>query len=108
MQKRVPPFELRQNVLDLLFRNRDAIGTKFHIRRIGVYGSVNRGEENEKSDIDILIDFETGYATLRNYMNLRRYLQAFFSREVDLVTYGSISPHIRPWVDREVIWVGER
>jgi predicted nucleotidyltransferase len=43
---------------------------------------------------------------LRNYMNLRRYLQAFFSRKVDLVTYGSLSPHIRPFVDREVIWVG--
>lgn len=95
-------------MLDLLSRNRDAIGTTFRIRRIGVYGSVNRGEESEKSDIDILIEFETGYATLRNYMNLRRYLQAFFSREVDLVTYGSLSPSLRSWVDREVIWVGER
>jgi len=107
MQKRVPSSELRRHVLDLLSRNRDAISANFHIRRIGIYGSVNRGEENEKSDIDILIDFESGYATLRNYMNLRRYLQAFFSRNIDLVTYGSLSPYIRPWVDREVIWVGE-
>ena len=106
MQTRVQSSKLRQNVLDLLTQNRDAISAKFHIRRIGIYGSVNRGEENEKSDIDILIDFETGYATLRNYMNLQRYLQAFFSRKVDLVTYGSLSPHIRPFVVREVVWVG--
>jgi hypothetical protein len=106
MQTRVRSTILRQNVLDLLTQHHDAITAKFHIRQIGLYGSVIRGEENEMSDIDILIDFETGYATLRNYMNLKRYLQTFFSRKVDLVTYGSLSPHIRPFVDREVVWVG--
>ena len=107
MQSPASSSMLRKNVVDILRQHRMAIIRQFHIRRVGIYGSVNRGEENEKSDIDILIDFESGYATLRNYMNLSRYLQALFTRNVDLVTTGSLSPHIRPLVEREVTWIEE-
>ena len=108
MQSPLPAKELRSGVILLLTNQRDTIKDKFHVRRIGIFGSVIREEERDDSDVDILVGFEHGQATLRNYMSLRRYIQSLFKREVDLVTTGSLSPYIRPYVEREVIWVAER
>ena len=52
--------------------------------------------------------FKSGQATLRNYMSLRRFIQSLMQRDVDLVTTGSLSPYIRPYVEREVVWIAER
>ena len=41
-------------------------------------------------------------------MNLRRFIQSLMQRDVDLVTTGSLSPYIRPYVEREVVWIAER
>jgi len=38
----------------------DQIATKFGIRKIYLFGSVARGESTEVSDIDFLIELETG------------------------------------------------
>lgn len=105
MQSRITEPSLRHGVLSLLKTNSDTIKKQFHVQRIGIYGSVIRGEERDDSDVDILVDFECGYSTLKNYMSLRRYMQALFSRKIDLVTTGSLSPYIRPDVEREVVWV---
>ena len=106
MQERVTDTMQRKDVINLLSRLKNQIETRYHVRRIGVFGSVSRDQISEKSDIDILIDFETGFATMRNYMSLHRYLQSLFPRKIDLVTYGSLSPYIRPEVDNEVLWLG--
>ncbi|MCX6689053.1 MAG: nucleotidyltransferase family protein [Methanoregula sp.] len=108
MQSPLPAKELRPSVISLLTNHRDTIKDQFRVRRIGIFGSVIRGEEHDDSDVDILVDFEHGQATLRNYMSLRRYIQSLFKRDVDLVTTGSLSPYIRPYVEQEVIWIAER
>ncbi len=40
-------------------KNRDKI-RGFGVKRIGLFGSYIRGKQNERSDIDILIEFEKG------------------------------------------------
>lgn len=108
MQERMAVTITRQDVVDLLSGIRTDLATRYHVRRIGLFGSVGRNQNSEKSDIDILIDFETGFSTMRNYMNLQRYLQGIFPRKIDLVTYGSLSPYIKTGIDHEVLWIGER
>lgn len=39
----------------------EALGLKFGAKRIRVFGSVARGEENDRSELDFLIDFPRGY-----------------------------------------------
>jgi len=106
MQSRIPEPPLRHGVFSLIRTNSEIIKKQFHVRRIGLFGSVIRGEEREDSDVDILVDFECGHSTLHNYMSLQRFMQALFSRKIDLVTTGSLSPYIRPDIEREVVWVG--
>jgi len=82
-----------------------AIRTQFGVTKIGIFGSFARGEQTKKSDVDVLVDFAQGYATLRNFVGLADYLEALFKRKVDLLTVGGIDKYIRPYVEAEVIWI---
>ncbi len=82
-----------------------AIRTKFGVTRIGIFGSFARGEQTRKSDVDILVDFAEGYATLKNFIGLSDYLEDLFRRKVDLLTEPSLSNLIRPYIEQDVIWV---
>lgn len=77
---------------------------QFAVKKIGIFGSTARGTSSPSSDIDILVEFEKGGATFDHYMELIFYLEDVFKKPVDLVTTGSISPYMKPEIDREVIW----
>jgi predicted nucleotidyltransferase len=82
-----------------------AIRSRFGVTRIGIFGSFARGEQTRKSDVDILVDFADGYATLRNFVGLSDYLETLFRRKVDLLTEPSLSGLIRPYIEQDVIWI---
>jgi len=58
---------------------------KFEVMRIGLFGSYAMNKQTDKSDIDILVEFEKGKKTFDNYMNLKFFLEALFKCKVDLV-----------------------
>lgn len=64
---------------DLLRILRSHKGKELH-----VFGSVVRGEDSPDSDIDFLVTLEEG-ASLFDHIELRRALEAFLGRHVDLV-----------------------
>ncbi|WP_298669524.1 nucleotidyltransferase family protein [uncultured Methanofollis sp.] len=43
----------RSNVLATLADLKDELATRFHVAKIGVFGSVSRDEQTPESDIDI-------------------------------------------------------
>jgi len=75
---------------------------KYKVKRIGLFGSYVRGEEKKNSDIDFLVEFEE--PTFDNFMELVFFLEDLFGRKVDLITPGSLSPYIFPYVEKEVKW----
>ena len=80
------------------------------VQKAWLFGSVARGEENEKSDIDILFvpDRSNGPFTLFTmggmYMDLRKLL----GREIDLIEDGSLRPYAVENVERDKILIYER
>ena len=54
---------------------------------------------------DILVDFPPEKGVYRKFIYLADELEELFGRSVDLVTVKGLSPYIRPYVEREVIWV---
>jgi len=53
--------------------------------RIGIFGSFARHEENEDSDIDILVKFKETISLL-DLVRIHRELSALLGKKVDLVT----------------------
>lgn len=91
-------------VVEILKGHEKAIRERYHVRRIGVFGSFARGEEKEGSDIDFLIELEEKYETFDNYMELKFFLEDLFGRKVDLVTVDALRPQLRDDILQEVVY----
>ena len=63
-------------------------------RNVRVFGSVARGEAREDSDIDLLVDIESG-PSLLDAVGLWLDLQELLGRKVDLLTEGGVNRHLR-------------
>ena len=93
-------------LLDTLRHRRheiNALGREFGARRIRVFGSVARGEEDPGSDIDFLVDFPPGYDLFTQRLPLAEKLAALCQRPVDVVPEHELNRHIRPQVLMEAV-----
>ena len=75
---------------------------KFHVSTIALFGSFAREEQNDKSDIDILVEFDDNQETFDNYMDLKFYLEELFEIKIDLVILNSIKPTLKSSIMRSV------
>ncbi len=93
----------REEIFAILQRLRDELSTRFSVSRIGIFGSVARGEQTETSDIDILVEFSRpiGFFT---FVELEEYLSLRLGAPVDLVTPDALKPLIRERVAAEVAY----
>ena len=91
-------------IIRLLRQHRDELRKQFGVKSLAVFGSVARGEAGPDSDVDILVEFE-GRATFDRYMGLKFFLEDLLGRRVDLVTRKALKPRMRPYVEREAIYV---
>ena len=75
------------------------------VNKLGLFGSFVREEQDARSDVDVLVEFEPGKKTYDNFMQLALFLEALFKRQVELVTTESLSPYIGPHIEDEVEYV---
>jgi predicted nucleotidyltransferase len=54
-----------------------------------LFGSVARGDEDARSDIDLLVDFTAG-SSLFDLLDLTRELEELLGRSVDVVSVGGL------------------
>ena len=78
------------------------IAAKHGARNVRVFGSVARGEADEKSDIDFLVEFEPG-SSLFDHARLLVDLQELLACKVDVVTQKGLRERIRDRVLREAV-----
>lgn len=72
------------------------------VLRIGLFGSFVRGDQNDDSDVDLLLDFEPAEKNFNNFMMTAFLLEDVFGRRVDAVTRESLSPYIGPKILQEI------
>jgi predicted nucleotidyltransferase len=82
----------REAILEVAARN-----GAYNVR---VFGSVARGEADERSDVDFLVDMEPG-RTLLDLGGLHADLEELLGVKVDVGTERSLKPRIRDRVLRE-------
>jgi predicted nucleotidyltransferase len=91
----------KQDILSALQQNGSRLRA-FGVKRIGLFGSFVRGEQNPESDIDLLVEFEPDKKTFDAFMGLSFFLDDLLLRRVELVTIESLSPYIGPHILEEV------
>jgi len=93
----------REDVLKLIADNRETISA-LGVKSLALFGSLARGDAGPESDIDILVEFQ-GPSTFDRYMDLKFFLEELLNRPVDLVTRKALKPRLRPYVEKEAIYV---
>ena len=95
----------KEYILSVLKSQREKLHS-FGIREVGLFGSYARNEQTDKSDIDLLVDFDPDKETFDNYMAVYELLEQLFSNtKVDIVTKNGLSPYIGPKILNEVQYV---
>jgi len=79
---------------------------KYDVSKASVFGSQVRGEADESSDLDLLVEF-IGRKSLFDLVNLKFALEEILQCKVDVLTYNSIHPLIKDAIlSEEVIIYG--
>jgi predicted nucleotidyltransferase len=95
----------RDQILAFLSQNKNLFRDKFHIIRIGLFGSYARGDQNVNSDIDLLVEFEENTQDL---YGLKLQLKDFFRNklgiEIDICREKYIKPRIKESILKETIY----
>jgi len=86
---------LRQHLPDLR--------RQFKVRRIGIFGSVVRGEQRGRSDLDILVEYSETPSLLA-VVALKRHLSKLTGEKVDLVPASALKPAYRRTILDEVVY----
>ena len=77
---------------------------RYHVKRIGIFGSVVREEETEKSDIDVLVELDSPIG-LFDFVRLEKFLSNTLGKRVDLVSNKALKSAIKNDILKEVEYV---
>ncbi|MBF0611945.1 MAG: nucleotidyltransferase family protein [Magnetococcales bacterium] len=94
----------RSQALQLLTLHKEHLRGEFGVTRLALFGSTGRDTAREDSDLDLLVAFD-GPATSARYFGVQFYLEDLLGCPVDLVTEKALRKELRPFVEREAIYV---
>ena len=77
--------------------------SRYHVRELGLFGSVERDDFTPESDIDIIVDFNRPIGI--EFIDLADELEAQLGRKVDLVSKKGIKPQYFKAIQSDVIYV---
>ncbi|OGK13485.1 nucleotidyltransferase [Candidatus Roizmanbacteria bacterium RIFCSPLOWO2_01_FULL_38_12] len=78
--------------------------SKFKVKTIGLFGSVARAEDDQHSDIDLLVEFFEPVSFF-HFLDLEEYLKDKLKQDMDLVTKNALKPHIGKQILQEVTYL---
>ncbi|MFQ5788197.1 MAG: nucleotidyltransferase family protein [Thermodesulfobacteriota bacterium] len=93
-----------ERIINILKEHKTELKEKYGVKEIGIFGSYVSGEYKEKSDLDVLVEFEEDAKIgLLKFVNLANYLSDLISVKVDLVEKSALKPRIGKRILREVV-----
>ncbi|MFA4935037.1 MAG: nucleotidyltransferase family protein [Candidatus Methanoperedens sp.] len=91
-----------EEILNALKKRKRVLEEKYKVKEIGVFGSYVRGEQTEKSDVDILVDFYE-LPDVFDLLKLERSLRGILKCRVDVVRKQAIRRELRDQILSEAI-----
>ena len=95
----------REEILEQLKEIKPLLNQKYGVVKLGLFGSVARGDNKENSDIDVLVQIKKAKFSLIDFVRLKRFLEEHLGCEVDLVMERAIKPRLKKHILNEVVCV---
>lgn len=93
--------QTKQDITERISRSRNDIRA-LGVKKLGLFGSFVREDQETGSDVDLLVEFEPDAKTFDNFMTLSFLLEDVLQHRIELVTIESLSPYIGPQVLEEM------
>lgn len=91
-----------QEIQAVLSAYKEELRNQYKVKEMGIFGSFVRNEQGEKSDIDIIVEFEEVLDLLK-FIELERYLEEILQVKVDLVRKSAIRPELKSRILSEAV-----
>ena len=93
----------RENVLSVLGEHKPALAAKYGVTRLGIFGSVARGEPTDASDVDIIVHMPPDLFLM---VHMKEELEQLLQSPVDLVRYQKhLNALLKSRIDREAVYI---
>jgi predicted nucleotidyltransferase len=93
----------QEEVLNVLRKHKQMLSTKYGVSRLGIFGSVARGESTASSDIDVVVEMPPD---LFQMVHMKEELEQLLSTSVDLIRYQKyLNTLLKRRIDAEAIYV---
>jgi predicted nucleotidyltransferase len=91
------------DIKDTLTRHKHVLLKKYPIKNIAIFGSYSRNEQNKKSDIDILVEFNGPIGI--EFIDLAEELEEILHSRVDLISKNGIKKTYYNYLKKDLIYV---
>jgi len=95
----------KDQAIEILEKNRAVLKDLYGVDKIGMFGSIVRGELSSSSDIDIVVEIKKEKKKLHNFLSLKKYLENKLGKPVDLGIESTIKPIVREAIADEIVYV---
>ncbi len=86
-----------------LYELKPILTDRFNVSKIGYFGSYATGDQTEKSDLDLLVEFSKPIGW--GFFTLEEFLEKEFGLTVDLVTKDSLKERIKAPILNQVKYI---
>jgi uncharacterized protein len=94
----------RQRALAELRRHKAAFEREFGVTRLGIFGSIARGDPRADSDLDVIV--ERREPDLFALVHIKERLSSSLRRPVDVVSYRDrMNKYLKSRIEKEAIYV---
>jgi len=92
-----------EDILAILREAKPDLVRRFGVRDLALFGSYARGEQQEASDVDVLVDVDPSIGL--RFVELATALEDLLGLPTDVVSIRSLNPKAREEIEREVLHV---
>ncbi|HAX49063.1 MAG TPA: nucleotidyltransferase domain-containing protein [Ignavibacteria bacterium] len=78
----------KEKIISILKEQITFLNERYHLRKIGLFGSYAVESQTESSDIDLIVDFDKPIGL--DFVELGDYLENLLNKKVDLITFEGL------------------
>lgn len=93
----------KQHILQELAGSKDRLFSKYGIKEMAIFGSVSREDNTDKSDLDVLVDFDRPIGI--EFIDLADELEALLNVKIDLVSKGGLKEKYFRVIEKDLAYV---
>ncbi|MBI5233879.1 MAG: nucleotidyltransferase family protein [Deltaproteobacteria bacterium] len=108
MEKKIRRYDIAikslHDAVERLSKHKEEMVERFKVKKIGIFGSLARGEHGKRSDVDMLVEYRD-LPNLLELVRLERYLEGILGKKVDLVEKRGLRKEIKRYMRDEIIYI---